>query len=151
MLETPAHLKRRAFLFEGFKGQDMLSKSILLIEQEAGLRDVLGDCLSELGDWDVRLSGSIQEGIRLCEEKRPDVILIDASTSENDAILLVEQLKQYSESQSVPILLISSRASWFTLKEFRRMGFSGAISKPFDPSTLSSQVHHLMTLEKPKT
>ncbi|MBW4481832.1 MAG: response regulator [Tildeniella torsiva UHER 1998/13D] len=128
----------------------MPSHSILLIENEAGLRDVLGDCLSELGGWEVRLSESIQEGIKLCEEKRPDVILIDASTPENDAILLVEQLKQYSVSQSVPILLISSRANWFTLKEFRQMGFSGAISKPFNPSTLSSQVYRLMTSENPK-
>lgn len=128
----------------------MPSHSVLLIEHEAGLRDVLGDCLSELGDWEVRLSESIQEGIELCKEKRPDVILMDASTSENDAILLVEQLKQYSVSQSVPILLISSRANWFTLKEFRQMGFSGAISKPFNPSTLSSQVYHLMTSENPK-
>lgn len=123
----------------------MPSHSVLLIESEASLRDVLGDCLSEFGGWEVRLSESIQEGIELCKKQRPDVILIDASTSENDAILLVEQLKQYSASQSVPILLISSRASWFTLKEFRQMGFSGAISKPFNPSTLSSQVYHLMT------
>jgi CheY-like chemotaxis protein len=128
----------------------MPSNSILLIENEAGLRDVLGDCLKELGGWEVRLSGSVQEGIRLCEEKRPDVILIDASISENDAILLVEQLKQYSVRQSVPLFLISSRANWFTLKEFRQMGFSGAISKPFNPSTLSSQVHRLMTSEHPK-
>lgn len=127
----------------------MPSNSILLIENEAGLRDVLGDCLKELGGWEVRLSGSVQEGIKLCEEKRPDVILIDASISENDAILLVEQLKQYSVRQSVPLLLISSRANWFTLKEFRQMGFSGAISKPFNPSTLSSQVHRLMTVEEP--
>ncbi|MFQ4138933.1 response regulator [Nodosilinea sp. PGN35] len=129
----------------------MPSHSILLIENEAGLRDVLGDCLSELGGWDVRLSESIQEGIKLCKEKRPDVILIDASTSENDAILLVEQLKQYSVSQSVPILLISSLANWFTLKEFRQMGFSGAISKPFNPYTLSSQVYRLMALGNPKS
>lgn len=129
----------------------MPSNSILLIENEAGLRDVLGDCLKELGGWEVRLSESVQEGIKLCEEKRPDAILIDASISENDAILLVEQLKQYSARQSVPLFLISSRANWFTLKEFRQMGFSGAISKPFNPSTLSSQVYQLMAFEKPNS
>ncbi|MBD1872923.1 response regulator [Nodosilinea sp. FACHB-131] len=128
----------------------MPSNSILLIENEAGLRDILGDCLRELGGWEVRLSGSVQEGIKLCEEKRPDVILIDTSISESDAILLFEELKQYSFRQSVPLLLLSSRANWFTLKEFRRMGFSGAISKPFNPSTLSSQIYRLMTLENPE-
>lgn len=128
----------------------MPSKSILLIEHETSLRDVLGACLSELGNWQVTISGSIQEGIALCELNRPDVILMDASTPEDDAILLVEQLKRYSSEQAVPILLISSRADWFTLNEFQTMGFSGAISKPFNPSTLSSQVARLMILSEEK-
>lgn len=126
----------------------MPSKSILLIEHETSLRDVLGACLSELGNWQVTTSGSIQEGIALCELSRPDVILVDASAAENDALILVEQLKQYSANQSVPIVLISDRAAWFTLAEFRQMGFSGAISKPFNPCTLSAQLSRLMSLNK---
>ncbi|HSM81569.1 MAG TPA: response regulator, partial [Nodosilinea sp.] len=116
----------------------MPSRSLLLIEYEASLRDVLGGCLRELGGWEVTLSESIQEGMKLCEKNRPDVILMDASTPESDALILIEQLKQYSVCQAVPILLISARADWFTLSEFRQMGFSGAIGKPFNPSTLSS-------------
>ncbi|MBE9141219.1 response regulator [Nodosilinea sp. LEGE 07088] len=127
----------------------MPSKSILLIEHEVSLRDVLGDCLTELGGWEVTPSESILEGIRLCESKRPDAILVDASTAENDALILIEQLKQYSVEQAVPILLISSRANWFTLSEFRQMGFSGAIGKPFNPATLSAQVSRLISLEEP--
>jgi len=105
-------------------------RSILLIEYEADLRHVLGDCLSELGGWEVKLSGSIQDGIRLCEEKRPDVILMDASTAESDALILVEQLKQYSADQAIPIVLLSPRASWFSLGEFRQMGFAGPLVSP---------------------
>ena len=126
----------------------MPKKSILLIEHEADLRDILGDCLSEIGDWQVAVSSSMEEGINLCEISRPDVVLVDASTLEDDALLLVEQLKKYSKAHAVPIFLLSSRAGWFTLKEFNQMGFSGAISKPFNPSTLSSQVSQLMNLNK---
>ncbi|MGG6239847.1 response regulator [Nodosilinea sp. AN01ver1] len=126
----------------------MPNRSILLIEYEASLRAVLGACLSELGDWDVVLSNSIQEAIKLCKTSRPDVILMDASAPEDDALILIEQLKQYSIRQAVPILLISSRADWFTRKEFHGMGFSGAIGKPFNPSTLSSQVVRLAKLSE---
>ncbi len=129
----------------------MTHRSIILIEYETGLRHVLGDCLSELGGWEVKLSGSIQEGITLCEEKRPDVILMDASTAESDALILVEQLKQYSADQAIPIVLLSPRASWFSLGEFRQMGFAGAISKPFNPSTLSDQIVRWISLVEPKT
>ncbi len=122
----------------------MSNKSILLIEQEASLREVLRICLSELGGWRVTLSASIQEGINLCILARPDAILLDASTSESDALIFVEQLKQHSILQSIPIVLITARANWFTIAQLHQLGFAGAITKPFTPSELPMQVSRLL-------
>lgn len=122
----------------------MSTKSILLIEHEASIREVLQTCLSEFGGWNVTLSDSIQEGVNLCMTTCPDVILLDTSTSETDALIFTEQLKQHSMTQSIPILLITARANWFTLTQLHQMGFAGAITKPFNPSTLSAQVSRLL-------
>ena len=122
----------------------MSTRSILLIEHETSILEVLHVCLSEFGDWEVILSNSIQEGVSLCMTACPDVILLDASTSERDALIFVEELKQHSISQSIPILLITARASWFTSQQLHQMGFAGAIAKPFNPSTLSAQISHLL-------
>ncbi|QZZ19803.1 response regulator [Leptothermofonsia sichuanensis E412] len=120
------------------------TRSILLIEHEASIREVLHTCLSEFGGWLVTLSSSIQEGVNLCMTVSPDVILLDASTPETDALIFIEQLKQYSMTASIPILLLTARASWFTLRQLNQMGFAGAITKPFNPSTLTTQVAHLL-------
>jgi CheY-like chemotaxis protein len=122
----------------------MSTKSILLIENETSILEVLHTCLSEFGDWKVTLSNSIQEGVDLCMTACPDVILLDTSTSERDALIFIEQLKQHSTHKSIPILLITARASWFTLQQLHQMGFAGAIAKPFNPSTLSAQISHLL-------
>lgn len=122
----------------------MPTKSILVIEREASLGEVLSECLSELAGWQVILSPSIQEGISLCMAHAPDGILLDASLAETDALLFTEQLKQYAITRSIPIILITARASWFTLNQFNQMGFAGAITKPFDPFTLPTQVSHLL-------
>lgn len=122
----------------------MSSKSILLIEYEASIGEVLHTCLTEFGGWKVILADSIQEGIDLFMSIHPDVILLDTSTPETDALIFMEQLKQYSMSQSIPILLITARASWFSLKQLQQMGFAGAIAKPFNPSTLPAQVSQLL-------
>ncbi len=129
----------------------MLNRLILLIEHEVNLRDVFGACLREFGGWNVTLSASIKEGIEFCESNRPDVILMDASSPENDALIFIELLKQYSIKQAVPLLLISTRATWFTRRELNQMGFSGAISKSLDPSSLSSQVVRLINSGGRKT
>ena len=122
----------------------MTTKSILLIEHEASIREILHTCLIEFGGWRVSLSSSMQEGVDLCVTTCPDLILLDASTPETDALIFLEQLKQYSKTQSIPILLITARASWFTLSQLHQMGFAGAIAKPFNPSTLSAQVSSLL-------
>ncbi len=127
----------------------MLTKSILLIEPEISIREVLRTCLSEFGGWRVTLSDTIQEGIDLCMRISPDVVLLDTSSSETDAIIFSEQLKYYSMSQSIPILLITARANWFTLNQLHQMGFAGAITKPFNPSTLPDQVSNLLGWQKP--
>ncbi|MFH7244060.1 MAG: response regulator [Spirulina sp.] len=123
----------------------MPSPMILLIEHESSLREVIGDCLREFGGWEVTSSRSIREGIFLCEKQHPDIILIDASTPEIDALLLIEQLKSYSRRLTIPIVLISAKANWFTTAELNQMGFLGAIAKPFNPHTLSAQIHRLIS------
>jgi len=122
----------------------MSTKSILLIEQEASIRELLNISLSEFGGWNVTSSNSIQEGVELCMTTSPDAILLDTSASETDALIFIEQLKQHSMTQSIPILLITARASWFTLNQLHQMGFAGAITKPFNPSALPIQVSRLL-------
>lgn len=122
----------------------MSNKSILLIEYEANMREVIYISLTEIGGWRVTLADSIQKGIDLFMAIRPNAILLDTSTPETDALIFIEQLKQYSISQCIPILLITARASWFTPKELQQMGFAGAITKPFNPSTLPTQLSQLL-------
>jgi CheY-like chemotaxis protein len=129
----------------GIKGDFIMSmKSILLIEHEPSIGEVLSACLSEFGGWRVTLSNSIQVGVDLCETAHPDAILLDTSTSETDALIFVEQLKQHSITQSIPIVLLSSRANWFPPKQLREMGFVGAIAKPFNPTTVTDQIAQLL-------
>ena len=122
----------------------MATKSVLLIEHEADLREILRASLQEFGGWHVTLSSSIREGIRLCEQIHPHLILIDTSAPELDALLFVEELKTYSLNQAIPMLLISSRAGLFTPRQLHQMGFAGAIGKPFNPSTLPAQIIRLL-------
>jgi len=122
----------------------MPKRSILLIEHESSLREILQVSLNELGGLRVIQSNSIQEATNFCATSHPDAILLDASTAETDALIFVEQLKLYSMSKAIPILLLTARANWFTERQMKQMGFAGAINKPFNPSTISIQISQLL-------
>lgn len=122
----------------------MVTKKVLLIEPEVNLREILSVCLTELGNWTVTPSDSIQQAIRLCAALTPDTILLDTSNPEHDALLLTEALKQYSMVPAIPIVLVSDRANWFTDEQFAQMGFAGAIHKPFEPATIPTRIAQLL-------
>jgi len=122
----------------------MPTRSVLLIEYEASLREVLSTSLREFGGWRVTLSDSIKSGVDQFPVVCPDVVLLDASTSETDALIFLEQLKQYSSAHAIPIVLMTARASWFTPEQLRTSGFAGVISKPFNPVTLAAQVAQML-------
>jgi DNA-binding response OmpR family regulator len=136
-------------LLSRYRGAKLMpAKLILLIEPEASIREILCTALAEFAGWQVTIASTIQQGLQLCLKACPDVILLDTSSSEADVLIFVEQLKHQSLQQSVPIVLISARASWFTSKQFQQMGFAGAITKPFDPLSLAAQVSHLLDWEQ---
>ena len=122
----------------------MPTRSVLLIEYEASLREVLSTSLREFGGWRVTLSDSIKSGVDQFPVVCPDVVLLDASTSETDALIFLEQLKQYSSAHAIPIVLMTARANWFTSEQLRQSGFAGVISKPFNPVTLANQIAQML-------
>ena len=61
-------------------GVVMITKTILLINSEPNVREVLQACLSHLGGWQVLSTGSPSEGLQLAARNQLDAILFDLST-----------------------------------------------------------------------
>ncbi|MBF2028692.1 MAG: response regulator [Oscillatoriales cyanobacterium C42_A2020_001] len=127
----------------------MALKRILLIEHDEEIREILRICLRYLAGWDVISFGSPQESLDATSHARPDAILLDAFLPKTNSLgfiqkVCVQTLKNNALTQSVPILLITDQASWFTAEQLRSLGVQGAIAKPFDPTLLPSQIAHLL-------
>ncbi|MDM9381362.1 response regulator [Chlorogloeopsis sp. ULAP01] len=122
----------------------MSRKQILLIDSEASVREVLQVCLRDLGGWDVFSVFSWQEGLKVLMKKQPDAILLDVPTLDVDNLSILQQFRDHPLTQSIPILLLSTRASWFPPFLLQEMGIAGAIALPFNPTLLPEQVAKLL-------
>jgi len=130
----------------------MPARLILLVNHDASIGEVLRVCLRYLAGWDVISIGSEQFHIDMTIVKRPDAILVDALLPQIYPLgfiqrLLIKKLKKNQLTQSVPILLITDGAGWFTPEQLSALGITGAIAKPFDPTTLPTQIAQMLGWE----
>jgi signal transduction histidine kinase len=77
-----------------------MDKSILLVDDEEGIRKVLRIALSDLG-YQVYTAENGVEALRIFEDKRPPIVLTDIKMPEMDGIELLRRLKQLSPDTEI--------------------------------------------------
>ncbi len=77
-----------------------MEKSILLVDDEAGIRKVLGITLSDMG-YRVITAQNGKEALRKFEDKKPSIVLTDIKMPEMDGIELLRQIKQRNPDAEV--------------------------------------------------
>lgn len=122
----------------------MATKLILLIDDEASVRELVEACLSDLAGWDVETVASAQEGLRWLDTKHPDVILLDILMPGMDAITFLHKLRELPSCRLLPVILLTVRARWFTSQNLQEMGVVEAIAKPFNPVTLPGTIANVL-------
>jgi CheY-like chemotaxis protein len=127
----------------------MSSKLVLLIDQDESTREVLHICLQRLAGWNVISVDCHPPKFHVLLTGRPDVILINTLMPKFNKLgfiqkTAVKKLKEHPLTRSIPILLITDKANWFTSEQLRSLGVEGAIAKPFDPTILPTQIAQIL-------
>lgn len=116
------------------------SRTILLIDDEISVKEIVGLCLKDLGGWDVLIANSPLDGLQRAELFYPDAIILDLSIRTMNSFRLIEQLRNNPQTQAIPIVLLSAKARWIDPQVLRQYQIAGVILKPFDPVTLHFQI-----------
>jgi CheY-like chemotaxis protein len=113
---------------------DLSGIHILIVEDMADSRDVLR-MIFELYGARVRTAESAEEGKRLLNEERPDVLVSDIAMPD-DGIELIRAVKALADAQDLRIPVIAITAHRYRGDELLAEGFAELVEKPFDPITL---------------
>jgi len=82
-------------------------KKILFIEDESALQKTFGDILEEKGyEMVSALDGEI--GLKLAQEKKPDLILLDLILPKMDGFEVLKNLKETSETKDIPVIILTN-------------------------------------------
>jgi CheY-like chemotaxis protein len=121
-----------------------MSKSILLIDDEPNLAQVIAVCLESFKGWKVQIANSGKAGLSIVESLKPDAILLDVMMPEMDGITVFQHLQQNPNTQNIPVILLTAKVQASDRAKFAQLDIAGAIAKPFEPLQIADQIAELL-------
>ena len=111
----------------------MTKKHILLVEDDANLRDALSDTLS-LNGYCVILAEDGQQALLKCQSHSIDLVLSDVQMQPMDGFELLSQLKQ--KHSQVPVIMMTAYGTIEKAVLAIQKGATDYLVKPFETSEL---------------
>ena len=112
-----------------------MSTEILIIDDNADIRTILDELISEAG-FKTRLAANYNQALTEIDKKLPDVAIIDVKLDkgDNDGIELLNHIKK--KNKDVPVIIISGHANIEMAINSLKSGAFEFIQKPFDKERL---------------
>jgi CheY-like chemotaxis protein len=122
----------------------MTSKQILVIDDDAGVRDIIRFGLTAVTDWEIVTAASGQEGITKAQTQQPDAILLDMMMPGMDGAMTFERLQSDTKTCQIPTILLTAKAGTFEHRTLLEQGIKGCIAKPFKARLLAVQIRDIL-------
>lgn len=121
----------------------MRPKSILVVDDDLDIQLLLKKRLESHGFRCACLS-TVEEALASLKESVPDLILLDLGFEKaNGTVFLKSAKKTLPPNTEVPPIVILSCYNDKNIVEYTLdLGAVSFVSKPYDPSTLMSTIHH---------
>ena len=123
----------------------MTTKRILLIDDEADLREVAQLSLEMVGGWQVIEGSSGSEGLAKAESEQPGAILLDLMMPDMDGWEVYQQIKADEKTKNIPVIVVTAKAqSIDKVLGLHIAKVDDYIAKPFNPKELLASVERVL-------
>lgn len=122
----------------------MTTRTILLINSEPNVREVVQACLTFLGGWQVSITHSPVDALQQALQQQPDAIVFDLSTFGMNFFTFLKRLRAQPATQSIPVVLITTGAKWLNIEPLEQFQLAGVIDYSTDPTSFPQQLSRLL-------
>lgn len=117
------------------------TKKILLVDDEPELRKLVIDILSDDGFLNIIDAGTVQIGLSLVRQEKPDLAILDVMLSDGDGFSLMKKLRTFT---NIPIIFLTAKDEAADKLAGLGLGADDYIVKPFLPQELLLRVYAVL-------
>ncbi len=119
-----------------------MKKKILMVDDEVDIVDIVKIYLVEQG-YEVICAYNGEEALKLVEEEKPDLIILDVLMPGVDGFEVCRILKQKKETMFIPVIFLTAKDELSDKWSGLFMGAFGYITKPFDEKGLLHKIEEI--------
>lgn len=116
-----------------------MSRRILVVEDEAPIRDMLCFVLEQNG-YQPYTADNFEVAINHLVEPYPDLVLLDWMLPGGSGIQIAKKMKQHELTRNIPIIMITARGEEEDKVRGLEVGADDYVTKPFSPKELMARI-----------
>ena len=117
--------------------------TILHVDDDASIRAVAKVALQSVGGLQVISCASIIEALEKFPDCQPDLVLLDVMMPLMDGPTTLQKLQQQFPNQALRVVFMTAKVQQKEIEEYKALGASDVVIKPFDPMTLAGQLQQI--------
>jgi two-component system OmpR family response regulator len=113
---------------------------VFYVEDDEDIQRIVRLSLEKIGKLTVEVVSDPMLAIDRMIAFKPDLALLDWMMPGMDGPALLHKMREVPQTQAIPVVFITAKASQRELDELKKLGAVGTISKPFNPKDLPEQL-----------
>jgi DNA-binding response OmpR family regulator len=121
-----------------------MSTLVFLVEDDDDIREMVRRHLERTGEFQVAAFADGSSFLSACEERWPELVILDLNLPDTDGLTLCRELRNWEATRTVPILMLTARASEADRVTGLEYGADDYLTKPFSIRELAARARALV-------
>ena len=123
--------------------------NILILDDDATMRTVLGDALRAAGCRNILQTGNGHTALDWAATRRVDLVLCDCRMEAMDGLTFLQKLRQFPAGAAMPVIMVTGSSDEADAYQARRLKAAAWLVKPVVPASLPRHVAAALGIAPP--
>jgi len=117
-----------------------MKNKILVVDDEKDIVDIIRYNLEQEGEFEVLTAFNGKDAMKLAENEKPDLILLDIMMPEINGFDVCKQLKTYAPTSKIPVIFLTAKENEIDEIIGLEIGADDYIQKPVSPRKIIARI-----------